>query len=70
MDKQGAVVSDMATREESKYEREELIANAEALFSCKKEVIAGALHGIKQEKFTIAEMKKIIDDFLNRKVGN
>lgn len=52
-----------------RYSREELLANAEALFSVKPEVLAGALHGIEQTDFSIDEIKSIIDKFLKRKVN-
>ncbi|AYO30805.1 hypothetical protein D2962_09455 [Biomaibacter acetigenes] len=62
-------MADKKTAEvQPKYSREELLENAEALFNCKPEVIAGALHGNKQREFTVDEMKKLINDFLKRKV--
>lgn len=52
-----------------KYPREELLANAEALFGVKREVVAGALHGNDQAEFTMDEMRKLIDAFLRRRVS-
>lgn len=52
----------------TKYPREELLANAEALFGCKPEVVAGALHGNNQQEFAVDELRKLIDDFLKRQV--
>lgn len=52
-----------------KYEREELLANADALFGVKREVIVGALHENTQTEFTVDEMRKLIDQFLKRKVS-
>lgn len=52
-----------------KYPREELLGNAEALFNCRPEVIAGALHGNDKAEFTVQEMQKMIDDFLKRRVS-
>lgn len=52
-----------------KYPRNELLANAKALFNCKPEVIAGALHGNDKAEFTVEEMRKMIDNFLKRRVS-
>ncbi|NPV30496.1 MAG: hypothetical protein HPY58_12780 [Firmicutes bacterium] len=52
-----------------KYPREELLANAEALFGVKPEVVTGALHGNAQTEFTVDEMRKLIDSFLKRRVS-
>lgn len=51
-----------------RYSKEELLANAEALFGVKPEVVAGALHGNTQAEFTVDEMRKLIDSFLKRRV--
>ena len=51
-----------------RYSREELLANAEALFSVKPEVLAGALHGNERKELTIEEAKQLVDQFLKRKV--
>lgn len=50
------------------YPREELLANAEALFNVKPEVMAGALYGSDQEEFTVEEMIKLVDSFLKRRI--
>ncbi|MEN6325790.1 MAG: hypothetical protein ABFD18_06250 [Syntrophomonas sp.] len=52
----------------TKYPREELLANAEALFNVKAEIMLGALHNNTQQEFTIDEMRKAVDDFLQRRV--
>lgn len=52
-----------------RYPCEELLANAETLFSVKPEVVAGALHGNDQTEFTVDEMRKLIDGFLKRRVS-
>ncbi len=54
---------------ESKYSREEILANAQAIFDVMPEVIAGALHGNKSEELTIFEVKKAIKQFLRRGVS-
>lgn len=51
-----------------KYSREELLANAEAIFAVKPEVLAGALHGREEKEFTIDEVKSLVNKFLERKV--
>lgn len=52
-----------------RYSKEELLANAEALFGVKPEVVGGALHGNDQTEFTVDEMRKLIDSFLKRRVS-
>jgi len=52
----------------SKYPREEFMANAEAIFGVKPEVVAGALYGQVQDEFTVDEMRKLIEQFLKRRV--
>jgi hypothetical protein len=52
-----------------RYSREELLANAEALFSVKPEVLSGALHDEVRNEWTIHEARKRIDQFLKRKVN-
>lgn len=51
-----------------KYSREDLLANAGSIFNCKPEVMAGALHGISETEFSLDQMKKIIDRFLQKGV--
>lgn len=50
------------------YTREELLANAEALFAVKPEVVAGALHGFRNDRLTIDETERKIRQFQQRKV--
>jgi hypothetical protein len=54
--------------EESVYEKEELIKNAELVFKVKPEVVVGALHGNKNKKLTISETKEAIKAFKEKKV--
>lgn len=51
------------------YPREELQANAEALFLVKPEVIAGALYGSDQAEYSVAEMEELINSFLKRRIS-
>lgn len=53
---------------ETKYSRQELIANAKAIFSVMPEVVAGALHGNDAQELTLTEVKEAIKSFLERKV--
>ncbi|WP_135552589.1 oligoribonuclease [Paenibacillus cymbidii] len=50
------------------YSRQELQANAEALFGCKPEAVAGALLGHAGDYLTIDEAAAIVRTFLKRKV--
>ena len=52
-----------------RYSQEELLANAEALFGVRPEVVAGALHGEEQNELTVDEVRRRIDQFLKRKVN-
>jgi len=54
---------------ESKYPRDELIANAKAIFGVMPEVVAGALHDNGARELTIAEVKEAIKKFQKRKVS-
>ena len=54
---------------EPKYQLEDLTANADALFQCRPEVLAGAVRGKDQNEYTVAEMRQLINNFLNRKVN-
>lgn len=58
----------MKKNKASKYSRDELQAFSENLFSCKPEVIAGALFGNSETEFSIEEMTSCINNFLQRKV--
>jgi len=51
----------------SRYSRQELIANARAIFRHAPEVVAGALHENNAQELTLAEVKQAIKDFLERK---
>lgn len=54
---------------EPEYQLEDLTANADALFGCRPEVLAGAVRGKNQNEYTVAEMRQLINNFLNRKVN-
>lgn len=58
----------MTKSNEPQYPVEELLANAEALFQVKPEILKGALHGLAKAKLTIGEAQNLIDKFLKRKV--
>lgn len=64
-----AVKKSKTIEPESKYPRQELIANARAIFGYSSEVVAGALHGNEAQELTLEEVKLAIKDFLERKVG-
>ncbi|MCD9020499.1 hypothetical protein [Cohnella silvisoli] len=53
---------------DDKYSRDELVQNAQALFSVNSEAAAGALHGTIQDQFTIDEAKRLVGHFMKRKV--
>lgn len=50
------------------YSVSDLLANSEALFGVKPEIIHGALHGVNKESYTIVELKGMIAKFKSRKV--
>lgn len=52
----------------AKYAGEELAASSAALFGVPPEVLAGALHGVDKEELTVAEAKRFVNQFLDRKV--
>lgn len=51
-----------------RYPISELSAHAEALFSVQPEVLAGALHGVNGKELSIDEAKRLIKQFLEKKV--
>lgn len=53
----------------SKYPRQELIANAKAIFGVMPEVVAGALHGNDAQELTLDETKQALKEFQERKVS-
>jgi len=53
---------------ESKYSRDEFIENAQALFQVKPEIVAGAIHQVGENQLTIDEAKRLVGQFLKRKV--
>lgn len=52
---------------EDKYPLEDFIANSEAL-GYKKYVVAGALFNCKEKEISKNKFKKLVEDFLGRKV--
>lgn len=61
--------AEVAAENVSKYTLEELKEAAKQVFGVNSEVIDGATHGMKGGLYTVDEIRKLIDDFLNRKVG-
>ena len=61
--------AEVAVENVSKYTLEELKEAAKQVFGVNSEVIDGATHGMKDGLYTVDEVRKLIDDFLNRKVG-
>ncbi|NLW89989.1 MAG: hypothetical protein GXY34_00085 [Syntrophomonadaceae bacterium] len=59
---------DVPAEEPCKYPREELLANTEALFNCKPEVLLAALTGDARTVYTVAEASGLIDNFNQRSV--
>lgn len=51
-----------------KYSVDELAHNVQALFGVKPEVFYGALHGIEQKELTVDEARRLIEQFLKRRV--
>ncbi|PRR85964.1 hypothetical protein [Clostridium luticellarii] len=58
----------MTIPQEVKYPIGDLIENSKALTGHSKEAAVGALFGYKEKELTKADFKKVIDDFLKRKV--
>ncbi|SEO98514.1 hypothetical protein [Propionispora vibrioides] len=56
------------TTPEQEYAMAELKANAPLLFGVQPEVIDGALYNNRKQTFSVSEMKKLIDTFLEKKV--
>ncbi|MBN2981955.1 MULTISPECIES: hypothetical protein [Cohnella] len=52
----------------AQYGREELAESSAGLFGVPGEVLAGALHGVGKERLSVAEAKRYINQFLDRKV--
>lgn len=55
--------------QETKYTRSELLEDAQALFNVLPEIVIGALFSYPAKELTVAEVKKAIKQFLNRKVN-
>ncbi|BBI31451.1 hypothetical protein [Cohnella abietis] len=53
---------------DAQYNRDELIKNAQAIFQVNPEVVAGALQGTNQIQITVEEAKRLVGQFLKRKV--
>jgi len=56
--------------EAPKYPLGELLAQSKEIFGVKPEVVVGAVHGVDvtDNKFTVDEVKGLIETFLKRKV--
>lgn len=52
-----------------RYPIEELTANAEALFSVRPEVLAGALHNVEDKELSVAAAQRLVKQFLEKKVN-
>lgn len=52
-----------------RYPIKELSDNSETLFSVRPEVLAGALHGGESKELTVNEAKRLVKQFLERKVN-
>lgn len=53
-----------------KYPLDELLANCEAIFGVKPEVVIGALHGENNAEYAIDDVKNKVNEFLKKKVIN
>lgn len=56
----------MAKEAASKYPIEELRGQARELFGVGPEVVDGTVYGQTKTEYTVAELKKLIEDFLGR----
>lgn len=54
--------------EPCRYPREELLANAEALFCCKPETLLASMVGDQRLEYTIDEARGLIEEFNQRSV--
>lgn len=61
--------AEVAAENASKYTLEELKEAAKQVFGVNSEVIDGATHGMEDRLYTVEEVRKLIDEFLNKKVG-
>lgn len=52
-----------------RYPIAELSAHAEALFSVRPEVLTGALHEVEAKELSVAETKRLVKQFLEKKVN-
>jgi len=53
---------------EAAYGRDELTSQARGLFQVRPEIVAGALHPTDKTHFTIDEAKRLVGQYLKRKV--
>lgn len=53
---------------ETRYPRQELVAQSEAIFGVKPEVVVGALHGNTATELTVGEVRSAVAAFLKRGV--
>lgn len=54
-------------QEVPEYDLQELLENSEALFNVKPEIVHGAIHGNEKERYSVDEMRKLIEKFLKRR---
>jgi hypothetical protein len=69
MENENPVMQEPTTEEQTKYTKEELVANAKKVFDVKPEVVKGALYGNEGSSFTKDEIKELIEKFMNRRVN-
>lgn len=67
--KEGVEIKEIKEEAEQTYPQKELVTNAQAIFGVMPEVLAGALYGYGAEEISITQAKKLIDEFLQRKVS-
>jgi hypothetical protein len=53
---------------EARYSRDDYMQNAQALFQVNPEIVAGAFHQVENDQLTIDDAKRLVDQFLKRKV--
>lgn len=64
----GIVAGERGSRRNPSYNRERLIAEADAIAGVPSHVMAGALHAHPREFLTADQAKKAVEDFLGREV--
>mgnify|MGYP000857679829 FL=1 len=54
--------------EEEKYELNALLLFSQELFGVKQEIAIGAFAGKEEQKYTVKEAQKIVEEFLHRRI--